>query len=146
MSRKRPCRICRKWFFPHPRAGDRQRVCSERACQRERVRRSVAAWRKRNAEEDEADRLRRRLRPEPTAVTDTLATPSAAAPLGRLDVVAARNAVGLQVAVFVEETARELLGGRRNAADAQLTGIKGRSGGHGGPSGRNDMAAGRGPP
>jgi hypothetical protein len=98
----------------------------------------VAAWRERNAEEEEADRLRRRLRPASTKATAGSAPPSEAAPLGRLDVVAARNAVGLQMAVFVEEMARELIARERNAADAQLSGIKGRSGGHGGPSGRKD--------
>ena len=35
MLRKRPCRICRRWFQPHARAGERQRVCSEAACQRD---------------------------------------------------------------------------------------------------------------
>jgi hypothetical protein len=36
MRRKRPCRICRRWFVPHPGAGDRQHVCSAVDCQRER--------------------------------------------------------------------------------------------------------------
>jgi hypothetical protein len=27
MAKKRPCGICRRWFEPHPRAGDRQTVC-----------------------------------------------------------------------------------------------------------------------
>ena len=45
MGRTRPCRICRHWFHPHPRTGDRQHVCSRAACQRERHRRACQRWR-----------------------------------------------------------------------------------------------------
>ena len=62
MARKRPCRVCRRWFWPHPRAGDRQHTCSRPDCQRERHRRACAAWRLRHPDYDREDRLRRRLR------------------------------------------------------------------------------------
>lgn len=32
---KRPCRICKKWFFPNPRLGDRQKTCGTPECQRQ---------------------------------------------------------------------------------------------------------------
>ena len=32
-SRKRPCRICRKWFYPDPRVGERQKTCGGKKCQ-----------------------------------------------------------------------------------------------------------------
>jgi hypothetical protein len=32
--KKRPCRICLKWFSPNPRLGDRQQTCSDKECQR----------------------------------------------------------------------------------------------------------------
>lgn len=32
-SRKRPCRICRKWFCPDPRVGERQMTCGDKSCQ-----------------------------------------------------------------------------------------------------------------
>ncbi len=56
MPRKKPCRICRRWFEPHPRAGARQHVCS--GCQRERHRRSCADWHARNPDYDKKRRLR----------------------------------------------------------------------------------------
>ena len=59
--RKRPCKICRKWFLPNPRAGDRQRTCSEPACQRERHRRACSDWHRRNPDYDRESRLRARL-------------------------------------------------------------------------------------
>ena len=57
MARKRPCRICRCWFLPHPRAGPRQQVCSRPECQRERHRRACADWRRRNPDYDAEDRV-----------------------------------------------------------------------------------------
>src|ERR1017187_1502329 len=47
-ARKRPCRICRRWFRPGPRAGDRQRACDAPECQAARRQKTQARWRKRN--------------------------------------------------------------------------------------------------
>jgi hypothetical protein len=33
--RKRPCRVCRRWFRPDPRQKERQYVCGDEDCQRE---------------------------------------------------------------------------------------------------------------
>jgi len=96
MVRKRPCRICRRWFQPNPRAGDRQRVCSHPECQKERRRRSVAALREKDPDYERADRLRGRLR--------TGEALDEAGPLAGLDRQALRNAVGLEVSVAIEES------------------------------------------
>ena len=45
---KRPCSICRKWFRPDPRIGERQKVCSSPECQRRRRARTQASWRRGN--------------------------------------------------------------------------------------------------
>jgi hypothetical protein len=50
MAKKRPCRICRRWFRPDPRVGDRQRACSRPECQQERRSKTQAVWRSRNPE------------------------------------------------------------------------------------------------
>lgn len=100
MLRKRPCRICRRWFQPHPRAGERQRVCSEAECQRERHRRSCAKWRRNNAQEEKAERLRQRLREPSSPGTPLL--------LGELRLEVVRDTVGLEAAVIIEETAKLL--------------------------------------
>lgn len=97
MVRKRPCRICHRWFQPHPRAGDRQKVCSRPECQKERRRRSVAGLRKKDPGGERADRLRRRLRTDGAQETS--------GPLAGLDRKVLRNAVGLEVAVAIEESA-----------------------------------------
>jgi len=46
--KKRPCRVCRKWFTPNPRLGDRQQTCGAKACQRKWHARKCAEWNRRN--------------------------------------------------------------------------------------------------
>jgi hypothetical protein len=111
MVGKRPCRICRKWFQPHPRAGDRQKVCSRPECQKERRRRAVASLRRREPDHERGDRLRRRLRTEEAQDEPGV--------LAGLDRVALRNAVGLEVAVAIEESAEVIAVNVRNAVPAK---------------------------
>lgn len=118
MTRKRPCRICRKWFLPHPQAGDREHVCSAASCQTERHRRACASWRRRHPEYDREDRLRRRL----LRAAESPPVPLAGDPLRGLDWQAARDAVGLQVAVTIEETAKVLHLWTRDAVRSQVVG------------------------
>ena len=46
--KKRPCRICRKWFTPNPRLGDRQQTCGAMKCQRRWHARKCAEWNRQN--------------------------------------------------------------------------------------------------
>ena len=104
MLRKRPCCVCRKWFRPDPRVGERQRACSDKACQQERHRRACAAWRKREAPGAREDRLRARLKSEE----------------GGLDREVLRDVMGTQGAVVLEETVRLLGYGTRDAFRSQV--------------------------
>jgi len=47
-SKKRPCRVCRKWYPPNPRLGDRQQTCCDPECQRKWHARKCAEWNRRN--------------------------------------------------------------------------------------------------
>ena len=42
--KKRPCRICQKWFHPDPRVGRRQRACKIPECRKEWRCKTQAAW------------------------------------------------------------------------------------------------------
>src|SRR5271170_3135066 len=65
-TRKRPCRICRRWFYPDPRAGDRQRSCSNPDCQAARRQKTQATWRTQNPGYAAAYRIdHRHLQPDP---------------------------------------------------------------------------------
>ncbi|MCA9637638.1 MAG: hypothetical protein KC420_16545, partial [Myxococcales bacterium] len=80
MHRRRPCRICRRWFDPHPRAG------SAPECQRERHRRSCAELRRKKPDAGRERRLRRRLRAPP--IEDSGSGP------GRLETMVLRAIAG----------------------------------------------------
>ena len=47
-SNKRPCRICRKWFTPDPRLGDRQKTCGKETCKRKWHAKKCSEWNKKN--------------------------------------------------------------------------------------------------
>ena len=48
--RKRPCRVCKRWFIPHPRLKDRQKTCGDQQCQREWHRRKCEQWNHNNVD------------------------------------------------------------------------------------------------
>ena len=117
MYRKRPCRICREWFWPDRRVGDRQKTCSRSGCKRERHRRACADWHRRNPDYDREGRLRQRVVPEEA--------PRPRGPLYGLAWQAVRDAVGLQVAVIIDESGRLLERWTRDAVNTQLMEMKG---------------------
>ena len=124
--RKRPCRICRKWFRPDARVGARQRTCGSAPCRQAWHRRSCRDWRRRNPDYDRDDRLRRRLQAQTQPVRGD--------PLAQLNWDAARDVIGLQVAVVVEETGQLLVSWAREEMALQLPGSPHKFGRH--PPGR----------
>lgn len=114
MPTRRPCRICKHWFHPDPRVGERQRACGRAECQRERHRRSCAAWHRRNPAYDRETRLRRRLVSAAAPAESGPPRPDVD-PLGAIDWVVARDEIGLEASVVVEETARVLVRWTRDA-------------------------------
>ena len=95
-TRKRPCTICRRWFRPDPRVGDRQRACDRPECQTARRRKTQASWRRRNPDYAIAWRLDRRKAqarpPEPLRLPP---------PLPRLPWELAKDQFGAQGADFL---------------------------------------------
>ncbi len=95
-ARKRPCTICRRWFRPDPRVGDRQRACSGPECQTDRRRKTQASWRERNRGYATAWRIdRRAAQPQPP---EPLRLP---APLNQLPWDVAKDQFGTQGADFI---------------------------------------------
>lgn len=114
MARKRPCRECGKWFQPNARAGKRQRSCDREACQRERHRRACAQWHARHPDYDVERRLRERVRRDQVP-----GAPLERDPLAEVVWDAARDTVGVEVSVIVEETGKVLVAWARDAVHAQ---------------------------
>ena len=118
MTRKRPCRKCGKWFQPTPRAGQRQRTCCHEKCQRARHQRACADGRARHPDYDVERRLRERVR-----AREVVGEPLQRDPMAEVVWDVARDAVGVEVAVIVEETGKVLAGWARDAVHAKASEI-----------------------
>ena len=60
-SRKRPCRVCGRWYVPDARLGDRQKTCGDPECQREWHKRKCAEWNKSNSDYFRVNYLHKKL-------------------------------------------------------------------------------------
>ena len=60
-TRKRPCRICRRWFLPNPRLKSRQMTCGDSRCKTEWHRKKCAEWNRRNPDYFRANYLQKKL-------------------------------------------------------------------------------------
>ena len=102
--KKKPCAICRRWFEPDARVGQRQRVCSSPECQKERRRRKQAQWRASRSDYFTARRILKRADakrpPEPLRLK---------APLGDLPWDIAQDEMGVAAADFLGILVRVLL-------------------------------------
>jgi hypothetical protein len=141
MQRKRPCSICRRWFWPDPRVGDRQRVCSAPACQRARRKKTQAAWCDANPSYFAERRLIERAgRSKQQTMSNAQAKPTKTAqkrgngtkkptkklpprmppPLDRLAWDVAQDEFGTQGCKFIEDLSRVLLKTRQDQRPAQV--------------------------
>ena len=111
MIKKRPCKICRKWFRPSNREGDRQRTCTRGECQRERHRRNCKQWRERNRYIEKEGRLRDRLIKEGGGEALKL----------KVNLEAVRDSVGSEHAVLIEEIVKVLNVGTRESDSPKPT-------------------------
>ena len=96
-ARKRPCTICRRWFRPNPRVGDRQHACGKPECQTRRRQKTQASWHRRNPGYAIAWRIDRRAAqtqppPEPLRLP---------APLNQLPWEFTKDQFGAQCADFI---------------------------------------------
>ena len=110
----RPCSVCRKRFEPDPRAAKHAKTCSP-ACRQELHRRRCLSWHARHPDYDREQRLRGRVVPAREGAPP-------AAPLDEVDWSAARDAVGLEVQVVVEEVVKVLARGARDAVRSKEKG------------------------
>src|SRR3984885_1582356 len=74
-ARKKPCRICRRWFQPDARVGVRQRACGKPECQAARRQKTQANGRRQNPDYAIAWRLDQRSARAPPPEPLRLPTP-----------------------------------------------------------------------
>ena len=61
LARKRPCRICRRWFLPDSRLKDRQMTCGDAQCKRQWHCKKCTEWNRKNREYFRSNYLQRKL-------------------------------------------------------------------------------------
>ena len=124
--KKRPCRVCRKWFMPHPRLGDRQMTCGSEECQRTWHSRKCAQWNRHNRSYFRDRYIRNRLEdvvpvkpPEPSPPPPLPSSPMRSPPSPPVSPPPRRHysetifqeVIGAKQAVIIEYLARLLLKG-----------------------------------
>lgn len=139
-SKKRPCKICRKWFRPDPRVGDRQKTCGTPECKRKWHTRKCAEWNRKHRvvprEDYWSDRL---LTPVGVPETEGVGNASstwqsapqcrdpAANPFSRLPRARIQAVIGIQTFVIIEYVAQQLFRAIQEVKRGHRFEIKGKS-------------------
>jgi hypothetical protein len=98
--KKRPCRICGRWFAPNPRLKDRQKTCADPHCKREWHRKKCAHWNKSNPDYFKSNYLQKKLE----------ATPGCKSRFkSGLPLLFVQEVIGIQHLVILEYLAQHLL-------------------------------------
>ena len=69
--KRRPCRICRRWFTPNPRLKGRQKTCGNAKCKREWHKKKCAEWNKKNSDYFKTNYLQKKLNTASTSKTSS---------------------------------------------------------------------------
>lgn len=111
-TNKRPCRICGRWFDPHPRLGDRQKTCGHEECRREWHRRQCSDWNRRNSAYFKSNYLRKKLDSLcPSEVEGARAHDASAPEPGRkaqLPLLGFQDVISIQHIIIIEYLIRHL--------------------------------------
>jgi len=61
LFRKRPCRICKRWFMPNAKLKDRQMTCGDPECRREWHRKKCKEWNRKNPDYFKTNYLQKKI-------------------------------------------------------------------------------------
>ena len=110
--RKRPCRVCRRWFPPDARLKERQMTCGKAKCKREWHKKKCAEWNKRNAEYFKANYLQKKIDAATQSRGDTEMALPAMVPPSRMNTGVpleyVKEIIGIQQ-VIIQEYLAQLL-------------------------------------
>lgn len=109
--KKRPCRVCKRWFRPDARLKGRQMTCGSPECQREWHRRRCAQWNRKNSEYFKASYLQRKLSAVEQGQVPEEASSGSLPGMraGRLPGEFLQEVIGIQVVVIVDYIIQHLL-------------------------------------
>lgn len=123
-SRKRPCRICGKWFSPDPRVGERQKTCGSKDCQRKWHTKKCSDWNKTHPQYFREIYLSKRLAAAAPANAE-IEPHSADFPVtsGKLPRTVIQEVIGAQHTIIIEYINRLLLKSFQDVISRQLSEI-----------------------
>jgi hypothetical protein len=118
--RKKPCRVCRKWYQPGRRGGHHQKTCGQESCKREWHRKKCREWRHANRDyvvEVRARQKMERLEEEPRAGRKW---GNLLEPVFEYPFELGKAVMGIQASVFMEVTLKVLWRGLREVMRLQV--------------------------
>jgi len=107
-GKKRPCRICRRWFLPNARVKDRQMTCGDPTCKREWHRRKCREWNRANRDYFRANYLQKKLeagQSDKASKAHTRASPKSLSKSG-LPLEFVQEVIGVQHLLIIEYLAQ----------------------------------------
>jgi hypothetical protein len=127
--KKRPCRVCRRWFKPDARLKGRQMTCGRPECQREWHRRRCARWNRKNSEYFKAGYLQRKLsvlgQGQVSGGRDAFSGPLPGMRAGRLPGEFLQEVIGIQFVVIIDYIIQHLLRRVQEVIKRQVVGDTG---------------------
>ena len=126
-SKKRPCRICRRWFLPNARLKDRLMTCGDPGCKREWHREKCQEWNRANRDYFRANYLQKKLE---AAQCDRAAKAHTRGPPGGLSTSGlplgfVQEVIGVQHLLIIEYLAQLLMRRFQEVLRGQLVGNTG---------------------
>jgi len=107
--KRRPCRICRRWFTPNPRLKDRQKTCGDAKCKREWHRKKCAEWNKKNSDYFKTNYLQKKLNAAATSETSSQILPVKSRFKSGLPLLFVQEVIDIQHLIIIEYLAQLLL-------------------------------------
>jgi hypothetical protein len=106
-NRKRPCRICGKWFNPDSRLGERQRTCGNKECQRKWHAKKCREWNRKNLLYFQEIYLERCLASYETSEGEATTKPSNEITSASLPVTSVQEVISIQQLVIIRYLLRQ---------------------------------------
>jgi hypothetical protein len=106
--KKRPCRICRRWFTPNPRLKDRQKTCGDARCKREWHRKKCEGWNKKNTDYFKSNYLQKKLNAASQSETPSKILPVKSRFKSGLPLLFVQEVIDIQHLIIIEYLAQLL--------------------------------------
>lgn len=119
--KRRPCRICRRWFTPNPRLKDRQKTCGDAKCKREWHRKKYAEWNKKNTDYFRTNYLQKKLDAASPSETSSKILPVKSRSTSGLPLLFVQKVINIQHLLIIEYLAQLLFKRFQRVLKSQAT-------------------------